>query len=389
MDIGSTAYTEFKESADVISYRIEKDLLDEDIYEGLIHSHNSMSTFFSSTDCSTLVEEGTNMNHFVSLIVNNEGTYTAAVTRRVITESVYNTHVKVTETKYYNTYKGETVVLEQDTSKEKNFVSEDKKYIIEYFSLDIVKQSIPYTFADIDTRISEIKKSKAKTYQYSSFKTPVYNKQKQPSTSKSTTSGYTGYPYDLYDDDDDDDFYSAGSYASSTQKTQSTTKPTEAVTALTEIPLCLQETFDSDLVHSLCVQLLTGSINIDARGVDVTEWVKKMDAVYEVRFGYLDSTAHLGISQDAMLDNNTRLETWVEAMVEFLVYTRDEALLSRLNLLAKTSTTENITYDESDTAEVCAYCMYLYLDALPESYVKDVMLNCLATYIPNGLENYL
>lgn len=43
MDIGSSGYTEFKESADVISYRIDNDLLEDGIMEGLIHSHNSMA----------------------------------------------------------------------------------------------------------------------------------------------------------------------------------------------------------------------------------------------------------------------------------------------------------------------------------------------------------
>ena len=43
MDIGSSAYTEFDESPDVITYRIDNDLLDENIMEGLIHSHNNMA----------------------------------------------------------------------------------------------------------------------------------------------------------------------------------------------------------------------------------------------------------------------------------------------------------------------------------------------------------
>jgi hypothetical protein len=59
---------------------VTEDLMDCD--QGLIHSHNSMATFFSSTDDSTLVEEGKDRNFFVSLIVNNAGTYTAAVTRK-------------------------------------------------------------------------------------------------------------------------------------------------------------------------------------------------------------------------------------------------------------------------------------------------------------------
>ena len=37
-------------------------------------------TFFSGTDLNTLQEEGSDMNNFLSLIVNNAGQYTAAIT---------------------------------------------------------------------------------------------------------------------------------------------------------------------------------------------------------------------------------------------------------------------------------------------------------------------
>lgn len=82
MDIGTQAYTEFDMNPDVIAYMCENpELLDCQM--GLIHSHNNMSTFFSETDTATLKEEGRDRNNFVSLIVNNAGTYTAAITRRV------------------------------------------------------------------------------------------------------------------------------------------------------------------------------------------------------------------------------------------------------------------------------------------------------------------
>ena len=47
-----------------------------------------MRTFFSQTDTATLKEEGRDRNNFVSLIVNNAGTYTAAITRRVKAKQV-------------------------------------------------------------------------------------------------------------------------------------------------------------------------------------------------------------------------------------------------------------------------------------------------------------
>ena len=47
-----------------------------------------MSTFFSGTDTATLKEEGRDRNNFVSLIVNNAGSYTAAITRRIKSKQV-------------------------------------------------------------------------------------------------------------------------------------------------------------------------------------------------------------------------------------------------------------------------------------------------------------
>lgn len=81
-DIGSSTYTEFETRPEVVSYMCENDLLD--CYIGLLHSHNTMSTFFSGTDLDTLKSEGSSMPHFVSLIVNNKGEYTAAVTSQIV-----------------------------------------------------------------------------------------------------------------------------------------------------------------------------------------------------------------------------------------------------------------------------------------------------------------
>ena len=77
-DIGSSAATEFTEDPEFVSYMIENDLLD--CYRGLIHSHHTMATFFSGTDEATLLKESANYDHFVSLIVNNAGVYSAKMT---------------------------------------------------------------------------------------------------------------------------------------------------------------------------------------------------------------------------------------------------------------------------------------------------------------------
>ena len=109
MDIGSSTYTEFDMNPEVVSYMTEHDLLDCEM--GLIHSHDNMGTFFSSTDVATLQEEGSDRNVFVSLIVNNEGKYTAGITRKVNYKSVKTC---VTHTDFNNT----EVIIDQDAAEE-------------------------------------------------------------------------------------------------------------------------------------------------------------------------------------------------------------------------------------------------------------------------------
>lgn len=94
MDIGSSVYTEFELNADVINYMSSNmELLD--CNTGLIHSHNRMSAFFSGTDLSTLQDEGSKRDEFLSLIVNNEGTYTAAITNNLIIRSIVKEEIAV------------------------------------------------------------------------------------------------------------------------------------------------------------------------------------------------------------------------------------------------------------------------------------------------------
>lgn len=88
-----------------------------------------MQTFFSTTDIATLCKEAVEQSHFVSLIVNNAGTYNAAITRKV-------TSIKhITEEKSYNTF--DDVVVTDDT---KNSVI-DSTYL-EYFELIVTRPDV-------------------------------------------------------------------------------------------------------------------------------------------------------------------------------------------------------------------------------------------------------
>ena len=63
-------------------------------------SHCSFNTFFSGIDANTLDDLGHDMPHFLSLIVNNAGTYCAKITRRIPVSN------------HYITFNGEEEVIE-------------------------------------------------------------------------------------------------------------------------------------------------------------------------------------------------------------------------------------------------------------------------------------
>lgn len=141
-------------------------------------------TFFSGTDSSTLIEEGTDKNHFLSLIVNNAGQYTARITRKIDKKSKIKAHIESISTTSFDTYNGDTVVLSENVVK-----SEDKEDLkitsyIEYYNLNIVKETTDNDFSEVDERLQEIKQKKNKTRPVTSYASSYYdwyNKSK-PST---------------------------------------------------------------------------------------------------------------------------------------------------------------------------------------------------------------
>jgi hypothetical protein len=97
-------------------------------------------TFFSSTDNNTLLEEGKDRNNFVSLIVNNAGTYSAAITRKMVyTSESYN-------------FFGEGT---RGTS--------ERTVNVEVFKLEVIKEiKVQDDLSYLGERIKEIKESKTK-----------------------------------------------------------------------------------------------------------------------------------------------------------------------------------------------------------------------------------
>ena len=318
MDIGTQAYTEFDMNPDVISYMCENpELLDCQM--GLIHSHNNMSTFFSGTDTATLKEEGRDRNNFVSLIVNNAGTYTAAITRRIKSK-------QVKESVSYEFFgDGE----KQGT---KEYVSDADE--IEWFYLKIEKEGENYSFPDMAARLEGIKQAKAEKAK--KVQTPVYQGGYKPviANSYGTKAGPANLVKKevskpkviqptLFDNVDDlpfDDNYS--------------------------IPYG-QVTFDKVTLKSLVLQLITGSIIIsnDSK-IDISKWAKSMPALYEKRFGK---------GEEGMKN----FKMWADTYAEYLTwYVTDEKL-------------EELGFDETEICAICAHDMIEELTKLPENdYIK-------------------
>lgn len=321
MDIGTQAYTEFDMNPDVISYMCENpELLDCQM--GLIHSHNNMSTFFSGTDTATLKEEGRDRNNFVSLIVNNAGTYTAAITRRVKSK-------QVKESVSYEFFgDGE----KQDT---KEYVSDADE--IEWFYLKIEKEGENYSFPDMAARLEEIKQAKAeKAEKAKKAQTPTYQGDYKPviANSYGTKAGLANLVKKeankpkvvqptLFDDADDLPFEEGY-----------------------DIPYG-QVSFDKVTLKSLVLQLITGSIIIsnDSK-IDITKWAKSMPTLYEKRFG----KGKVGM-------NNFKI--WTETYAEYLTwYITDEKL-------------EELGFDNTEICAICAHDMIEELTKLPENdYIK-------------------
>lgn len=323
MDIGTKTYTEFDMNPDVIAYMCENpELLDCQM--GLIHSHNNMSTFFSGTDTATLEEEGRDRNNFVSLIVNNAGTYTAAITRKV------KRHSQIKDILVYEFF-GDGEI--QDTKE----YTEGGVEEIEWFYLKIEKGGENYSFSDMAARLEEIKQAKAERAEKAKkAQTPVYQGGYKPiiANSYSTKAGPTNLVKKeankpkvvqptLFDDADDLPFEEEY-----------------------DIPYG-QVSFDKVTLKSLVLQLITGSIIIsnDSK-VDITKWAKSMPALYEKRFG----KGKVG------MDN---FKIWAETYTEYLTwYTTDEKL-------------EECGFDETEICAICAHDMIEELTRLPENdYIK-------------------
>lgn len=248
MDYGSATYTEFNKSAEICNYMIENDLLG--CQQGLCHSHDVMCTNPSGTDLNTLVEEGSDMNNFLSLIVNNAGNYTAMLTRKV-------KHIPhVTEVLEYEFFGEDTINLGTD---EYDAV---ESYEIEYFFLDIEKPTVNIGYTNLFDRINEISNNKvinisSKNESFKTIRNPNANLSIPPTVQEPILEGKLPF--------------------------EGLSKPKAEVDEEEELIDYNNVKFNNNQLNSITKQLLMGSPIFNPK--DLNEWVDKMPTAFSKRFG--------------------------------------------------------------------------------------------------------
>lgn len=320
MDIGTGGYTEFIESPIIINYQMEHDLLDCKV--GLIHSHNNMPTFFSGTDTGTLREEGSSMNNFVSLIVNNAGKYTAAITRNV--KAIKD----VRASKSYQFFGEGEVDLGSS-----QYYEEGKE--IQYFPLDIVKEEGSNNV--ILTRLEEIKKAKSGLVSVTSF--PKF-----------------GNDFDK-DTDTFRKFLDDKAKENATKTIKVAPKKTKEPTLfddwdeLEEIPYD-KEQLDPTIVETAALQIVTGGILVTTKNkVNFENWMKQIDKLFDARFEVFEDFKY-----------------WVDSHVDLvLVTTHCEEMETK--------------YDSDIWMSLLAYEINSMLDDYKKSKYVQEMMDCLDKYV--------
>lgn len=299
-----------------------------------------MATFFSGTDINTLREEGRDRNHFVSLIVNNEGKYTAAITRKV---KGVNT---ITETVSYLSFGGE----------EKTSVEEVKKEVeeLQWFYLDIEIENS--SKEDINDRLKEIREAKSRKSRKSNLL--------ETHDFYHPTKRYSSYLEYFKPEKDDDTIIET---RDEDTKAKPTSREDKSIIPMSELtkeeiegePFIPYETITirRSVIKSLVLQLVTGSIIIsDNSKVNLDKWVNGMPALYEKRFG--KGTEGLKL-----------FRAWAENYIEFLCWFSDDDSL------------EELGYDKDEIAMIYAYNLAKELSRLKKNVYIEEYINILNGYI--------
>ncbi len=349
MDIGSSAYTEFEMSPEVATYMVANpELLDCKM--GLIHSHQSFGTFFSGTDTATLQSEGKHRNHFLSLIVNNAGVYTAAITRKKIVKKDIRIVEEFEETDFNP--------IAQATSN-----NQVESAIVEYFMLDINIQKSEYQ-QSLDDRLDAIRKAK----------TPVV-------ASYPGNSNYIpGYTPNVRHFNSVSPYYADPAFKEvidSFPKSQNMPVRQAAInfdneiefpeTGISAMELGLRDFPEGEemlgvvpikpqIINAIAVQLLTGNVILPASlNTPLRVYAKDMDNRFSKRFGQGETGEKI-------------FADWAENFVDFLCGGVEDPDLA--------------AYNVNDIMSSCAFLLLKEFDKLPDNRFLRIYKNILDIYIP-------
>ena len=280
-DVGEAAYTEFQNDVELAGYMASHELWD--CYTGLMHSHNRMSTFFSGTDVATLRSEGNDNNHFVSLIINNAGAYSAAVTRKV------SSRVQGTRVIDYNSF--DDVHIEEASEE---FAREES--YIEYYPLNVIMpEAAPKS--ELELRLEEVRKN-ANSFinrKYSSSATSSFN---NPNIISIT-------PTSSIDKVKSNDFESKEDNSKQlqlfTDKEMGKKVEVENIEEVIDIPYD-EVHINPNIVFDSVTQIITGDIfSTYKQNIDINKWANNMETLYTKRFGSPEND-NFGYWVDNLLD---------------------------------------------------------------------------------------
>ena len=237
-------------------------------------------TFFSGQDQAMLVQEGTDRNVFVSLIVNNAGTYTAGITRKIAS--------KIVEEKCYKTFGNKEIC--------KPVESYDTQYI-EWYNLNITKEEDTPEFPELQDRLLQIaehkkalEEEKKKSYSQYSYLPPFNN-----NTPQNQLSLFTG-------SDDDIDIPII-------QNPINESNPIEPSEDGIE--------FIDDIINDCIVKILTGDINAESNITRLTVAKANSNLLYQRTFSKFDDFKYFA---EGFLD--IIIQTWANQAV----FVTDESL---------------------------------------------------------------
>ena len=302
-------------------------------------------TFFSGTDTSTLQKEGSDQNHFVSLIVNNECKYTAGITRKI---------EKTIKGEIFSSYKSFANLLIPGLIKPIEKIEET----IEWFELQVEIEDDPIK-EEINIRLEEIKVEKQK----------VLNNTSETQTFKN----HNIQAYDEEPKEWQNDWAKSWHLNKTYSLSDSVNRHKQLDIPFEDVPICNFKKsieplvppgeipygtvfFNKAVLNLTLLQLLSGSVVISNRSkINVDNWVKIMPTVFKERFG-------------SGKNGDEKFGYWADSYINFLLqYAENDDLI--------------IQFDEEEVQAIFAYDLIQELEKLEQNqYIKE-FIKILETYI--------